>query len=156
MSQQKLHPLIQALYDYKPIEHERLSWTEYFIGQALMASFRSPSKKLQVGCVITKDNRVIGTGYNGYFPGAQHVSINVNNHEVNTMHAEQNAIAFAAKNGTSTSGSTLYVTHYPCLNCAKMIIASGIKNVIYLHDYKNDSIAVKLFLDNSVDIKKFE
>lgn len=156
MSQPKLHPLIQSLSDYKPTEHERLSWAEYFIGQALMASFRSSSKKLQVGCVITRDNRVIGTGYNGYFPGAQHISINVNNHEVNTMHAEQNAIAFVAKNGPSTDGATLYVTHYPCLNCTKMIIASGIKNVIYLHNYNNDDVSAKLFLDNSVDVKKFQ
>lgn len=150
-----LHPLIKLLCDYKPLENTRLSWPEYFISEALVTSFRSPSKKLQVGAVIVKDNRVISTGYNGYFSGVPHVSINVNDHEVNTVHAEQNAIAHAAKKGTPIDQSTIYVTHYPCINCAKMIIASGIKEVVYMHDYKNDKVVGQLFTEASVSVNKF-
>src|SRR4029079_15431089 len=95
------HALISLLANYIPSKHERLSWDDYFICHALITSFKSPSPKLQVGAVITKNNRVISTGYNGYFAGAPHVSINVDNHEINTVHAEQNAIADAAKRGVS-------------------------------------------------------
>ncbi len=84
--------------------------------------------------MITKNNRVISTGYNGYFPGIAHKSIHSDGHEINTVHAEQNAIADAAKRGVSIDKSTIYVTHYPCINCAKMIIASGIRCVKYLND----------------------
>lgn len=150
------HPLIQTLCNYKPLEHKRLTWDDYFISHALMASFRSPSTKLQVGAVITKDNRVISTGYNGYFPGIPHISINVEGHEINTVHAEQNAIADAAKRGVSIDKSTIYVTHYPCINCAKMIIASGIKKVIYLNDYKNDPLTQKLFDQAEVSVTKYQ
>ena len=150
------HPLISTLLDYKPADNQRLNWAEYFICQALVSSFRSPSKKLQVGAVIVQDNRLVGTGYNGYFPGAPHEAINVNNHEVNTVHAEQNAIAFAAKNGISVNHSTMYVTHYPCLNCTKLIIAAGIKKVIHLHDYNNDPVAGQLFDQGGVEITKFD
>ena len=151
----QIHPLIKLLSDYKPMQNARLTWPEYFISQALITSFRSPSKKLQVGAVIVKGNRVISTGYNGYFPGVPHISVHVENHEVNTVHAEQNAIADAAKRGVSIDQSTLYVTHYPCINCAKMIIASGIKTVVYLNDYKCDEITNQLFQEAEVNITKF-
>ena len=151
-----MHPLLELLINYQPGENDRLSWTEYFIGQALVASFRSPSKKIQVGAVIVKNLRSISTGYNGFLPSLPHVSINIDNHEVNTVHAEQNAIAFAAKAGISIDRSTIYVTHYPCLDCAKVIIASGIECVIYVHDYKNNPICQQLFEESNVNVIKFE
>ena len=150
-----MHPLIKQLIEYHCDENNRLSWNDYFIGQALMASFRSPSKKIQVGAVIVKDNRTISTGYNGFLSSLPHISINVDNHEVNTVHAEQNAISFAAKEGIAIKNSSLYVTHYPCLNCTKAIIASGIQKVIYVHDYKNDPISHQLFFESNVDVIKF-
>src|SRR5438132_5375679 len=125
------NPLLELLTKYQPRLYSRLSWDEYFISMALLTSFRSPSPKLQVGAVIIRDNRVISTGYNGYFPGVPHISINVEDKEQNTVHSEQNAIADAAKRGVSINQSTIYVTHYTCINCAKMIIASGIKEVKY-------------------------
>lgn len=127
------------------INNGRLTWDGYFTSMAKLTSLRSPSNKLKVGAVIVKNNRVIATGYNGFFPGAPHESIEVNGHEVNTVHAEQNAIADAAKRGVPICDSTIYVTHYPCINCAKMIIASGIINVKYLSDYKNDPIVINMF-----------
>lgn len=130
----------------------RVSWDEYFI---LIASFikkRSSCDRLQVGCVITKDNRVLCTGYNGHVPGAPHTSKVVDNHEQMTIHAEVNAICHAAKDGISLSNSKAYVTHYPCINCAKSLIAAGINEVVYLTDYKTDPIATELFLLKGIKI----
>jgi dCMP deaminase len=148
------NPLIEMLVNFKPNGHDRLSWDDFFICQALLTSFRSPSLKLQVGAVITLNNRVISTGYNGYFPGVPHESIHIDGHEVNTVHAEQNAIADAAKRGVSIDGATIYVTHFPCINCVKMIIASGIKAVKYLSDYRNDPVNQNLLDQAGVPIHK--
>tara|TARA_B100001758_G_C18200147_1_gene499386 strand:+ start:388 stop:843 length:456 start_codon:yes stop_codon:yes gene_type:complete len=132
----------------------RLNWNDYFINFALLTSLRSPSPKLKVGSVITKNNRIISTGYNGYPSNSPHQSINRDGHEINTIHAEQNAICFAARSNISIENSTIYVTHYPCINCAKVIIASGIKTVYYLNDYKNDEVVTTLFLQSGICVKK--
>lgn len=133
----------------------RLNWNEYFCALSLLISSRSPSEKLKVGSVIVKDNRVISSGYNGFPAGVEHKSIHRDGHEINTIHAEQNAISDSARRGVSIEGSTIYVTHFPCINCSKYIISSGIKKVIYLHDYRNDEIVPKLFEQSNVEIKKF-
>ncbi len=146
------NPLIELLLTYKPNNYTRLSWDDYFISQAILTSFRSPSQKLQVGAVITLNNRIVSTGYNGYFSGAPHQSIHVDGHEINTVHAEQNAIADAAKRGVSINGATMYITHYPCLNCAKLIIASGIQHIKYLNDYHNDPVVQSLLDQLSIPI----
>jgi dCMP deaminase len=83
-------------------------------------------------------------GYNGFLPNADHVSIVINNHEQGTVHAEQNAISDAASRGVSVKNSTAYITHYPCINCFKILAASGIKEIKYLEDYKNDSTINKI------------
>ena len=93
-----------------------------------------------------KDNRIISQGYNGHLPGAPHTSMVRNNHEQATVHAEQNAICDCAKRGVSCKDATAYVTHYPCIICARLLLAAGIKEIKYLHDYKNDEL-VKLFAD---------
>ena len=115
---------------------------------------RSPSPKLKVGSVITKNNRIISTGYNGYLSNFPHHSINSDGHEINTIHAEQNAICFAARSNVSIESSTIHATHYPCINCAKLIIASGIKRMCYLNNYKNDEIVSKLFLESCICVKQ--
>ena len=148
------HPLVEILSKYDPKKYDRLNWDDYFISQALLTSFRSPSEKLQVGAIIVRDNRIITTGYNGYFPNAPHQSISVDDHEVNTVHAEQNALAEAAKRGVSVNGSIMYITHYPCINCAKMIIACGITQVKYLNDYKKDPITQELFGQMEILVSK--
>jgi len=66
---------------------ERISWTEYFSDLAKLVSKRSPCERLQVGCVLVKNNRIIATGYNGFLPNAPHESIVVDNHEQATIHA---------------------------------------------------------------------
>ena len=132
----------------------KLSWEEYFMSTALLLSCRSSCNRLHVGCVIVKNNRIISAGYNGFLPGAPHESIIVNNHEIATVHAEQNAITDCANRGVSLNGATAYVTHYPCINCTKMLVASGIKNVIYLNDYKNDNNILKIIKNIDFEIKK--
>lgn len=124
----------------------RPSWNEYFKLITEVTSSRSPCTRLKVGCLIVKDNRIISQGYNGFLPGLPHNSIIVDDHELATIHAEQNAIMDCAKRGVSCDGSIAYITHYPCLNCAKLLYASGIKKVYYINDYKNDENINKLGL----------
>ena len=130
----------------------RLEWDEYFISIAFLISSRSPSNRLKVGSVIVKDNRIISAGYNGYPAGTPHVSIVRNNHEQNAIHSEQNAVSDAAKRGVSINNSTIYVTHFPCINCAKTIISSGIKNVKYKEEYKHDNLVDELFKISGVNV----
>ena len=116
---------------------------------------RSPCERLQVGCVLVKNNRIVSQGYNGFLPSAPHKSIIRNNHEQATVHAEQNAIADCAKRGVSCNGCTAYITHYPCIICTRIMLASGIKKIKYINDYKNDEL-VKVFCDQmNVPINKF-
>ena len=108
-----------------------------------------------MGAVIVKDRRVISSGYNGYPSGCEHVSIHRDGHEINTIHAEQNAISDASRRGVAIENAIIYVTHYPCLNCAKYIISSGIKEVVYLEDYNNDEVVAKLFQEAKVLSRKY-
>ena len=133
----------------------RPSWDEYFKKILLVTKSRSACERLQVGCLLVKDNRIISQGYNGFLPSLPHESIIRNNHEQATVHAEQNAIADCAKRGVSCDGCTAYITHYPCIICTRILLASGIKEIKYLEDYKNDEL-VKHFCDQmNVSIIKF-
>jgi len=134
--------------------NDRLSWDDFFMSHALLSSSRSSCHRLHVGCVLVKDKHIIATGYNGFLSGAPHNSIVVNNHEQATVHAEQNAISDCAKRGVSCNGSDAYITHFPCINCTKILIASGIKNIYYNMDYKNNSICIKLLKDSNININK--
>jgi dCMP deaminase len=133
---------------------ERPSWDDYFKEILLATKKRSACERLQVGCLLVKDNRIISQGYNGFLPGCPHESIVRNNHEQATVHAEQNALCDCAKRGVSCDGSTAYITHYPCIICARLLLASGIKKIKYLEDYKNDEL-VKVFTDElNVSVEK--
>ena len=125
---------------------ERLSWDEYFSKIVSVTAERSPCERLQVGCLLVKDNRIISQGYNGFLPGCPHESIVRDNHEQATLHAEQNALMDCAKRGVSCEGCTAYITHYPCIICTRLLLAGGIKKINYLNDYKNDEL-VKTFTD---------
>lgn len=121
-----------------------------------------------VGAVIVKDKRILTTGYNGAPSGVESCAtkgeclrkkLNIpsgTRHEIcYAVHAEQNAIAQAAKMGISVEGATIYVTHQPCAICCKMIINAGIKKVIYKHGYP-DEFSLELFKEAGVEIIKFE
>lgn len=134
---------------------ERLTWDEYFTKMVLISAEKSPCERLQVGCILVDDNnRILAHGYNGYLPKCPHISIVRDDHEQATVHAEQNVISYCAKMGISCKDATAYITHYPCLNCARLLLASGIKQIKYINDYKNDEL-VKNFTDQcNVDITK--
>lgn len=133
---------------------ERLNWDEYFMSIALLASQRSPCTRLHVGSAIVKNNRLVSMGYNGFIPGAPHISRVKDNHEQSIIHSEINAITDCAKRGTSLEGSKIYVTHFPCINCFRSIAACGIKEIIYLEEYKNDQIVEELANDSGIIITK--
>jgi dCMP deaminase len=130
---------------------KRLNWDEYFSKIVSVTAERSSCERLHVGCLLVKDNRIISQGYNGHLPGCKHESIIRNNHEQATVHAEQNALCDCAKRGVSCKDSTAYVTHYPCIICCRLLLASGIKEIKYLEDYKNDEL-VKHFC-NQLNVK---
>lgn len=134
----------------------RPSWDDYFMATAVLLSSRSPCERLHVGCVIVsggdRKNRLIAAGYNGYLPGTPHVSRVREGHEQATVHAEQNAVADAARRGASVEGCVAYVTHFPCINCAKILASSGISEVRYRSDYHNDPLVLPLLADAGVKV----
>ena len=136
----------------------RPSWDEYFMATAFLIATRSPCKRLSVGCVIVSGgkhkNRIIAAGYNGFLPGVPHVSRLNNDHEQSTVHAEQNAVSDAARRGVSLSESIAYITHYPCVSCVKILLASGIIRINYHYDYKNDPIVHEILKENNVTCEK--
>lgn len=124
---------------------------------AQITATMSYAERKKVGAVIAKDGRIISTGYNGMCKGSDNVcevktpSGLISSPEV--VHAEANAILFAARNGQSTEGCTLYITMSPCIECAKMIIQCGIKEVYYDEDYR-DSSGKELLIKNKITIKQ--
>ena len=115
----------------------RPSWKQYFSEIAKVTSKRSSCKKLHVGCVLVKNNRIISQGYNGYLPGCVHQQKIRDGHEMGTIHAEQNAITDCAKRGVSCDNSNAYITHFPCLTCAKLLLTAGVKNIYYIDNCKS-------------------
>lgn len=137
-----------------------ISWDRYFMGVALLSARRSKDPVTQVGaCIVSPDKKIIGIGYNGFPSGIsdQEYSWAKDEDYLNTkypyvVHAEANAILNATNNLKDT---TLYVTLFPCNECAKLIIQSKIKEIVYLHDYKAldlSTLASKRMLE-SVGIK---
>ena len=103
---------------------------------------RSTCDRAKVGCIITKDNRIIATGYNGSLPGTGHCDESghflVDDHCIRTVHAEMNSLMFCARNGINVEGCIVYITHSPCPLCTKLLVMAGIKKVYYLEQYKID------------------
>ena len=124
--------------------NERIEWDEYFMSIAFLISSRSSCDRLHVGCVLVKDTRIISVGYNGFLPKVPHISKVRDGHEQWTVHAEQNALSDCAKRGISCENAIAYITHYPCINCAKILIAAGIKEIKYHSNYKNDNLVTEL------------
>tara|TARA_B100000787_G_scaffold103451_1_gene76599 strand:- start:13532 stop:13960 length:429 start_codon:yes stop_codon:yes gene_type:complete len=137
----------------------RPTWDEYFKNIVEITALRSSCDRLNVGCIFVKDNRIIAHGYNGYIAGCEHKKIiqedkNGNKHNIATIHAEQNAITDCAKRGVSSNDCTSYITHYPCYNCMKLMMSSGIKNIKYINDYKNDVLIKDLAENMKINIEK--
>ena len=135
---------------------ERPNWDTYFKKIALVTKERSPCERLQVGCVLVKDNRIVSQGYNGFLPGCPHKSVIRDNHEQATVHAEQNAIADCSKRGVSCQGATAYITHYPCIICTRLLLASGIQEIKYIEEYKVDELVYRFAYQCGVNIIKLK
>ena len=109
----------------------------------------SSARRLQVGCVVVKDNTIIGIGYNGMPSGwdnncEDEITIEEDEKFIKglktkpeVLHAETNALAKIARSTNSSDGATMFITHAPCLDCAKLVYQSGIKSVYYRNSYKN-------------------
>ena len=139
----------------------RQTWNEYFMNIAKVLAERSSCDRAYVGAVIVNgDNRIIATGYNGSVgsktPQCDDIGhVMRDGHCIATLHAEINCIAYCAREGIPLKGSKIYVTHFPCLNCTKALIQSGITKVYYLDDYRMDDYAVELFAMNHIETIKF-
>jgi len=133
---------------------------------AKLISTRSTCLRRAVGCVLTYDNRILATGYNGTPTGIPHCeeegclreSLNVpsgERHELcRGLHAEMNALIQCAIHGVSTRDSILYSTTYPCSVCAKLLINAKVKKIVYLEDY-DDDLSKSLFKQSGIEVVKY-
>lgn len=145
-------------------------WDKRFMDMTLLVAGWSScyQDNRHVGAIITKNKRVLTTGYNGAPAGIENClekgecmrrKLNIESgtkHELcYAVHAEQNAIIQAAKQGIAIDNATLYCTHQPCVICAKMIINAGIKRVVYKYGYP-DEFSIQLFKEANVIIEQYE
>jgi dCMP deaminase len=158
---------------YKKIEkitkYERPSWDEYFIKMIEAVGVRATCGRGRAGSIITKNNHILATGYVGAPPGLPHcddvghLMIKTlhpdgveREHCIRTTHAEQNAIAQAAKHGVSLDGATIYIKMEPCFSCAKQIISVGIKKVVCARKYQAGQETRKMFKKAGVQLITLE
>ena len=142
-----------------------ISWDQYFMGVAILSAKRSKDPETQVGaCIVNHKNRIVGIGYNGMPYGCDDNSFPWNREGgfletkyAYVVHAEANAIL---NSSIDLDGSRIYVTLFPCNECAKLIIQSGIKEVIYLEDkYHDEEIFIasrRLLVAAGVNMRKLE
>ncbi len=123
-----------------------ISWDKYFMGVALLSAMRSKDPSTQVGaCIVNDKKRIVGIGYNGFPYGVEDDTFPwengddfLNSKYPYVVHAEPNAILNST---VSLDNATLYVTLFPCNECAKLIIQSGIKEVVFLEDKYHDELS---------------
>jgi dCMP deaminase len=163
-AQEKLNQVVLR----KLSQQERPSWDEYFMKIAQVASMRSNCIKRKVGAVIVRDRRIISTGYNGTPRGTKNcneggcprcnslASSGTRLDECLCSHAEENSITQAAYHGTSVKEGTLYTTFAPCLMCTKMIINSGIVEVVFNLDYPLNDTSFNLFKQAGVRVRQYQ
>jgi dCMP deaminase len=143
----------------KPIikkEPMRPDWDSYFLKIAFAVSERSTCDRAFVGCVLVLEKRILTTGFNGSPAGQPHCDevghLLVDGHCVRTIHAETNAIIQAALHGVSTKGATCYVTHFPCINCTKVLINAGIVRLVYSEAYHIDDLAMQFLNSAKIEV----
>jgi dCMP deaminase len=137
-------------------------WVDAFMDTAARFAQLSSAKRLQVGAVVVKDNRIISIGYNGMPSGWTNECENTIQHSDDTVslvtkdeviHAEANAISKLAKSGDSGDGASLFCTHAPCIHCAKIIYGAGISKVYYRDTYR-DSIGLDFLEKCNIEIER--
>ena len=134
-------------------------WIQYYAKIAKETALLSTAKKLQVGCVIVRDNRILSVGYNGTPSGwdneCEHVikwpngDIKFLTTKPEVLHAEANALMKLCQSTESSQSATLFVTHTPCIECAKLIYQAGISKVYYINDYDATKGCGKDFLEKA-------
>lgn len=134
---------------------KRMSVDEIQLRIAELWSLRGTCNRLHVGAVLSYDGRTLVSGYNGAPPGVRHCScapggVDPANPCFVSVHAEANVIAYAARYGISTEGTTLYCTHSPCIDCAKLMVSAGVHRVVYVNEFK-DTRGIDLL--RSVDVQ---
>ena len=146
---------------------DRITWDEYFMSIALLSAKRSADPSTQVGaCIVDSNNKVVSIGYNGMPRGIDDCNLSWNRNGTDldskylyVCHAEFNAI-LNTRDGSQLKGCRVYVTLFPCNECAKAIIQSHIKEVIYLDDKYHDSVSAtasrKLFDLAGIKYRKYE
>lgn len=143
----------------------RPTWDEYFIKIVDLIGSRGSCDRGRAGCVITRDRRIISTGYVGSPVGlahcdeaghemhtVTHADGETSRHCIRTTHAEQNAICEAARMGISIDNGTLYCKMTPCYTCAKMIINAGIKRVVCAQDYHASERSKEIFIEAGIEL----
>lgn len=132
-------------------------WDAYYIEVTEAVSKLGSCPRARVGAVVVKDKRIISTGYNGSPSGTDHCDdvgcLMIDNHCKRTIHAEVNAILHADRN--DLIGATLYCNYLPCLECTKVIAQVGIKEVVYLNEYRPNPHSEKLFLEKGVQVRRY-
>jgi len=122
----------------------RASWDEYFMRIAQDVASRATCDRKHVGAVVVRDRSILATGYNGSVRGLAHCDeaghMMVDGHCVRTIHAENNAIIQAARNGVRIEGAGIYVTASPCWNCFKMIANAGLNRIVFGEFYRDERI----------------
>ena len=118
----------------------------------------SSARRLHVGAIIVKDDRIISIGYNGMPSGWDNncedwFDDGTYKTKPEVLHAETNAIAKLAKNGESANAATMFITHAPCIDCAKLVYQSGINSVFYRHSYRTDD-GVRFLEKCGIEVKK--
>jgi dCMP deaminase len=163
---EELHRRLDALLPPLMSRFMRPTWDEYFMSIARVVAMRSNCMKRKVAAIIVKDMRVVSTGYNGTPRGAKNcneggcprcnsmAASGTALDECLCCHGEENAITQAAYHGTSLKGATLYSTFAPCLLCTKMIINSGIAEVVYNQDYPLNDTALSLLKECGVLLRR--
>jgi dCMP deaminase len=144
----------------------RPSWDQYFMELVETTGRRATCSRGRSGCVITKDKRILTTGYVGSPMGAKHCDevgheMHKVTHEdgsesmhcIRTIHAEQNALIQASRVGLSLQGATLYCTMTPCYTCAKLIINAGIVRVVAKQDYQASTQTKRIFKETKVKLE---
>lgn len=145
----------------------RQTWDEYFMNIAHQVATRSTCLRRQVGAVaVSRDNRILGTGYNGSLPGTPHCDVvgclrdelgvpSGQRQEIcRAQHAEANVCNFAARHGVALEGATMYVTAQPCTTCVKAMATTGIRRVIFDSDYP-DKLACQLAKEAGMELISF-
>lgn len=142
-------------------------WDKRFMNLAEEIASWSSCCRRQVGAIIVKDKRIIATGYNGAPAGVEtcvekkkclrdehHIASGTQAQLCYAVHAEQNAVSQAARLGVSVKDATIYVTHQPCVLCAKILINAGIKRIVYKHGYP-DEFSLEIIKEAGIELVNY-